>query len=103
MDPSYARPETRRRSGSEAPLCDEGRPAWTRSEAFAEDVADLLEVGLSAEMTAGLTAGLTGRTGPAQVSAAAGGMARSARPVRPRRWFAWFGLGPAPERLIPAR
>ena len=95
MDPSYARPETRRRSGSEAPLCDEGRPAWTRSEAFAEDVADLLE--------AGMTAGLTGRTGPARVSAAAGGTARPARPARPRRWFAWFGLGPAPERLIPAR
>ena len=99
MDPSYARPETRRRSGSEAPLRDEGRPVWTRSEAFAEDVADLLEAGL----TAGMTAGPTGRTGPARVSAAAGGTARPARPVRPRRWFAWFGLGPAPERLIPAR
>ena len=103
MDPSYARPETRRRSGSEAPLRDECRPDWTRSEAFAEDVADLLEAGMTAGMTAGPTAGLTGRTGPARVSAAAGGTARPARPARPRRWFAWFGLGPAPERLIPAR
>ena len=78
MSLSYARPETRRRDGIEAPSRDEGRPAWTRSEAFAEDVADAPQ-------------------SPAATAVAA---------RRAARWWHWLApLAPGlpPKPMVPAR
>ncbi|MDE2082361.1 MAG: hypothetical protein KGI90_13510 [Burkholderiales bacterium] len=79
---TYARPETRRRDGIEAPSRDEGRPAWTRSEAFAEDVADAPQPLHSS---------------PSSVAAA------TQHAGRWRHWLALLAPGLPPKPMAPAR